>query len=262
MTKLTLPVLLGALLSSGTAYAQSCGDILTVDTTLTADLTCAGPGLILDADDIVLDCAGHVLNGDGTDIGIRLQGHTGVTIQNCVVNRFASGIQLIDSSANALRTNSVSGSTSVGSGAIQLSSGSDGNVLLTNRTYQNDGRGFAIIDSTGNLMLKNGAYGNGFRGIDLIDASGNALVQNHVANNTSGGVVLSGSATANIVHDTQVSASGSEGFAVFSGVHYFSFNTSDNNGTWGINDFTGSWHLLDQCAGNGSGPSSPAGLCF
>ena len=35
MTKLTLPVLLGALLSSGTAYAQSCGDILTVDTTLT-----------------------------------------------------------------------------------------------------------------------------------------------------------------------------------------------------------------------------------
>lgn len=264
MFPLISTTLLGALtLTSGTAYAQACGDVLTADTTLTATLSCGGPGFVIGADDIVLDCDGYALNGPGSDIGILLDGRTGVTVKNCIVNRFSVGILLTDASANAVFKNSVSGSTSVGSGAVQLSNGSDGNVLKLNRSYANDGRGIAIIDSTGNLLEDNGVMGNGFRGIDLIDASGNAVLRNYVGDNTSGGVVISGTATGNILHDNDVFLSSSEGFAVLAGEHYFSANRSDDNGTWGINDSSGSsWYLLNQCVGNVSGTSSPAGLCF
>lgn len=264
MTKLSFTALLGALtMTSGTAYAQACGDVLLADTTLTADLTCTGPGLIIGADDIKLDCNGFSINGLGTDIGILLDGRTGVTVKRCVVNRFASGIYLTDSPANLLRKNSVSGSTSGGSGAIQLSNGSDGNVLKANRSYQNTGRGFAIVASAGNLLLDNAAMGNAFRGFDIIDASGNTLLGNYAADNTSGGVVLSGSSDGNILHDNDIINSGSEGFAVFSNVNYFSFNHSDNNGTWGINDSAGgNLYLFNECVGNGSGLSNPAGLCL
>ncbi len=266
MNKLSLAALLGALtMTSGTAYAQvSCGDVLVADTTMTADLTCGGPGLIVGADDIVLDCGGFSLNGPGSDIGIHLDGRTGVTVKNCVVNRFVSGILLDDSPSNFITKNSVSGSTSAGTGAIQLANGSDGNVLKHNRAYQNSGRGFVVTDSMGNLVIENAAMGNAFRGFDLIDASGNSLIHNFARDNASGGVVISGSSDGNILYDNDVRDSGSEGFAVLSGVNYFSFNQSDDNGTWGISDSTGGggFYLLNQCAGNGVGPSNPPMLCF
>jgi len=268
MTKLSLAALLGALtMTSGTAYAQAtCGAVLVADTTMTADLTCTGPGLIVGADDIVLDCDGFSLNGPGvgSDIGIHLDGRTGVTVKNCVVNRFVSGILLNDSPSNFLTKNSVSGSTSAGTGAIQLANGSDGNVLKHNRAYQNVGRGFVVTDSMGNLVIENAAMGNAFRGFDLINASGNSLIHNFAHDNTSGGVVISGSSDGNILYDNDVRNSGSEGFAVFSGVNYFSFNQSDDNGTWGINESGGggSFYLFNQCAGNGIDPSNPVGLCF
>ncbi len=266
-----LPTALGAAvfalaaLSPTAAWAQPfCGDVLVADTTLTAALTCAGDALIIGADDIELDCDGFALSGDGTGLGIHLDGVTGVTVRNCAVSRFASGIRLTDAPANYIVENSVTDSTSVGSGGIQLSSASDGNVVELNRSYNNDGRGFAITDSTGNLLQDNGSANNGFRGYDVIDASGNVLLHNQSLNNSSGGVVVSGTSAGNILHANKVTNSGSEGFAMFAGTNYVSFNSADNNGTWGINDTTASanLYLFNSCMGNASGTSSPLLLCL
>lgn len=48
-------------------FAQvSCGDVITTDTTLTADLlNCVGDGVTLNAPDITLDCNGFKINGTG-----------------------------------------------------------------------------------------------------------------------------------------------------------------------------------------------------
>jgi hypothetical protein len=55
---------------SGPAFASpiSCGDTITTDTTLEADLIdCPSNGVVIGADDITLDLNGHVIDGDGTE---------------------------------------------------------------------------------------------------------------------------------------------------------------------------------------------------
>jgi len=266
MRKLTL-TLLTLMIALPTFYgvagrAQSCGDTLLADTTLTASLTCTGSGLIVGADDITLDCANFTITGSGTDIGILLDGRTGVTVENCTAINFTIGFLLTGSPSNYLTSNGAVNNTSSGSGAFQLSSGSDGNVLEGNRSSNNAGRGFAVIDSTGNMLIDNAATANGFRGFDLIDATGNALVLNIASQNTSAGVVVQGTSEGNILYRNRMIGNLSEGVATFSSVNYLSFNRANGNSTFGFTDFTGAnFYLLNGCVGNTLGPSNPAGLC-
>jgi hypothetical protein len=57
--------------ASAAPVAVSCGDIVTGEAYLAADLTCAGDGLTL-VGDVTLDLAGHTLAGDGTGTALRL----------------------------------------------------------------------------------------------------------------------------------------------------------------------------------------------
>ena len=76
---------------AGEAFAAplACGDTITVDTRLEADLiNCPGDGLVIGADDVTLDLNGHLIDGDGVrggpgrgDVGIRSEGHPSVTIR-------------------------------------------------------------------------------------------------------------------------------------------------------------------------------------
>src|SRR3954465_11436021 len=78
----------------------SCGDTITSDTTLQADLTnCQSSGIIIGADDVTLDLNGHTIEGDGTrdstcdpnnefcDLGVVAEGHSGLVIKNGSVRR-------------------------------------------------------------------------------------------------------------------------------------------------------------------------------
>ena len=77
----------------------ACGDVITQDTTLTADLYCPGSdGLVIGASYVTLDLAGHTLRGDGNGTGV-IKRHLDdffhdITIENGVVRNFASGISL------------------------------------------------------------------------------------------------------------------------------------------------------------------------
>src|SRR4051794_1470306 len=69
-----VPVMLGSALLVVTAGASSaqgsvndpvCGDTITVDTTLHADLVdCPSNGLVIGADDLTLNLNGHTIDGD------------------------------------------------------------------------------------------------------------------------------------------------------------------------------------------------------
>ena len=94
MTAIGKPArVLGALalgLSAAAAYGApasaapvSCGDVITVDTVLTQDLTC-GPGdaLVIGANGITLDLGGHTITGPGAygagaGAGVRAAQRTG-----------------------------------------------------------------------------------------------------------------------------------------------------------------------------------------
>lgn len=75
--------------------APACGDTLTADTTLTADLTCAGDALRL-APGVTLDLAGHRVSGDGSGVGIGIE-EAGAGAETRVVDGtvrgFATGLE-------------------------------------------------------------------------------------------------------------------------------------------------------------------------
>jgi hypothetical protein len=92
-----VPVVAGA--APALAQPPQCGDTLTQDTTLPADLLdCPGDGLIVGARGITIDLGGHTvaapetLTGDPGAVGIDdSAGYDGVTIRNGTVNYFRGG---------------------------------------------------------------------------------------------------------------------------------------------------------------------------
>ena len=75
--------------------------------TLANDMTCTGDGIVVAADNITVDLGGHTLTGPGMGpqtwplpqldtVGVRVGGHTGVTIRNGKTTAFSTGIYFID----------------------------------------------------------------------------------------------------------------------------------------------------------------------
>ena len=88
----------------GGGIVCECGDTVVGDWTLTKDMVCPeGHGLIIGADDIVIDGNGYALDGvaQGTcdDFGIQSTGiynkaYDGITIRNLEIRNFCNGIYL------------------------------------------------------------------------------------------------------------------------------------------------------------------------
>jgi parallel beta-helix repeat protein len=90
---------LGAATLAGLSAAQAlanhvqCGDVITQDTTLDSDLIdCPGVALVVGADNITLDLAGHTISAPSS--AITGEGHRGVAIENGRVR--GDGIELSD----------------------------------------------------------------------------------------------------------------------------------------------------------------------
>jgi nitrous oxidase accessory protein NosD len=73
-----LAVAAAMLFTLGTSQALAshvqCGDVVTQDTTLDSDLTCAGDGLTVAHPGASLDLAGHAIQGSGSGTGITASG--------------------------------------------------------------------------------------------------------------------------------------------------------------------------------------------
>jgi hypothetical protein len=83
---------------SPTTTTVNCGDTITASVALAADLTCTGDGLVIGADNVTVDLAGHRLAGNGTGTGITLKKSSGrvsnATIKDGTITRFATGLFL------------------------------------------------------------------------------------------------------------------------------------------------------------------------
>lgn len=97
-------------IESDVYYANdiSCGDTVRTYMTLYKDLpTCDGDALVIDADNITLDCKGFSITGSGTGSGIILENRQNVFIKNCVVSGFSRGIDLSGSAYNTVIKNTL-----------------------------------------------------------------------------------------------------------------------------------------------------------
>jgi hypothetical protein len=88
-----------------------CGETLTKNTILKNDMVCGSNGLIIDINNIILDCNGHnisviALNGNFVQgNGITLNNNQEVTIKNCKINGYQYGIFLNNTRFNTINNN-------------------------------------------------------------------------------------------------------------------------------------------------------------
>ena len=205
------------------AYAAISPIPITTDTQLTADLTFSSSGFIIDADDITLDLNGHTITGPFLAcapacplvFGIDIDGHTGVTVKNGIVEGFVLGVRLNDADNNVVKSLVVKDSTFNG---ISLFSGSDNNVIKGNTLEDNGspGSGFGLIINGGedNLVTENTFTGNAVAGVMLFSSGteNNEVKGNDISGNDRMGVFVQAS-VANVVTGNTIS--GNVEFGVF-----------------------------------------------
>jgi hypothetical protein len=94
MKKLIGLAALALLLIPASAQAQpSCGDTITQDTTLTADLTdCSGFAALTVMGDVTLDLNGHAITGNA-QVGVNA-GHGRITLKDGSVSGFLIGVEI------------------------------------------------------------------------------------------------------------------------------------------------------------------------
>ena len=215
--------------ATATSSGTGCGQVVTTNLTLTANIgPCTGPGLIIQADNITVNLNGHSVVGpgptNGTNPGIDIETHTGVTVENGSVSNFDVGV-FINMSAAVTVTN-LNVHDNIGpdpdpssmSGGITIFHSSGGQIVNNVLTHNgvNAGIGVFGIDSDANVIkgntvtgsVRSASTGGGGLGIDvtaLLEPTdprrGDPIDGNNVLNNT-----VTGNQGAGIVSDTNINA--------------------------------------------------------
>jgi parallel beta-helix repeat protein len=206
LTALVLALALGALAAvapEALATHVTCGDTITTDTKLDSDLiNCPGDGIVIGADNMTLDLAGHSVSGTGVGIGIRNgsfypgdRGHDSVTIENGEVARFLIGVSL-----GAPITFADTGTSTVENNAVER-------LHLT----ENHSTALMLHEANHNRVRRNVIAGTAFNAIDMTNASSNRIEHNELTDNW-GGISLPSSITGgeadNVIQANVLSNSG------------------------------------------------------
>ena len=225
--------------SPASAAHVNCGDVITQDTTLDSDLVnCPGDGVLIGADNVTLDLAGHTI--DGGAVGESYQGvdndggHDGVTVQRGRIQEFHSAVYFDGGDDGVLRRLTV-----VDTGAAFLLFDSDRNTMERNilssgiamyddcdanvidRNYS-DTAGNSILlvgfdqqrESDGNRITRNLLIGAGESFAIYLTDSDDALIEgNDIRDHSGTGIQMAGNGMTNRIQRNTLSGNG-EGIAV------------------------------------------------
>ena len=197
-------------------------------------------GIIVKKDNIVINGAGHTLQGSGTGIAITLEGRTNVTIKNLKITTFTFGVKIDNSLKNTLTANNITSNTFWG---IKLSHSS--NNTLTQNSVSSNRHGIYVWNSSNyntvnsntaksnmeygiimdyasnrNNLSGNTLTGNSYGGIAVYSSYKNTLTTNSANQNNYLGIVLGNSANCTIATNNATS-NGQQGIALA-----FSSNTT------------------------------------
>jgi len=184
--------------------------------TLANDLTCAGDGMVIVSDNVTVDLGGHTLTGPGMgpqtwplpqldSVGVRVGGHTGVTIRNGKTTAFSTGIYFIDMVSSSIESVTTlrnrfgfyihaSQKITVKDSDVEFNiyglhlQNSDDCVLVNNllarQTYNSPGGyGLYLYASSRNRVTDNTIDSNINWGIWFSDAKENVIFHNNVVGN-------------------------------------------------------------------------------
>lgn len=193
------------------SFAVSCGDNLVSDTNLTANLNSTGNCLKVNANNIVIDCKGYSITGDGTGNGITVYQDNNITIKNCVVGFFAKGIAHTSSSNNTYVNNTFYNNTNsinvlygtsnkiinntFDNASSSLTVGGTHNNKLVSNVFSNNNQGLTLTTNAMNNLVFNNQFFFNNKGIYITNANDNEIVNNSIQNNVQGIHIFSSSNT-------------------------------------------------------------------
>ena len=236
----------------------ACGQTIMVSTTLDSNVGPCQTGLVIGANNVVLDLNGFTLSGTpatGDGPGVNITGRTGVTVRNGTITQFDAGVAITGGSGNTV-TNL---------------------RLLDNRgSFATDfGDGVAVFTSTGNTISNNQIRNNGpYSGISLVRSSNNLIENNQILGNNQSATSTSGirvenvgfnASNANTIRNNFVQGSALDGIQLFAGAsdNVISSNTVLQNNREGITVFAGGRRNViedNQVRYNGFGPIAGHGI--
>lgn len=158
---------------AGVAHANlACGSVVTSSTTLTHDIgPCSSDGLIIAADNIVLDLGGHRVFGTAAQFdgaGVLFDGVSGSTVRNGWVTDFDGGV-VVDGG---------------GSNTIESIVAKDNIGEFTQGFITDYGDGILVLHSSDNVIRNNLADHNGpFAGITVLGNSFDNVVEGNTSQN-------------------------------------------------------------------------------
>jgi len=193
LRKALLLTLILFVLSLSSVYAVNCGDTITTDTILDKNLICDGDGLLIGADNIILDCNDFWISGPGgyPYMGILIYGYRiNITIKNCNIEKFADGISA-GTYYSTIIDNTFTNITTYG---ISLDAFSSYNKVLNNNLINNY-IGFLICGGVENTIINNIISNNSDSGgmIRCGNPQNNLIVNNIIEKNGIGINILEGS---------------------------------------------------------------------
>jgi parallel beta-helix repeat protein len=217
---------------------------LTTDIINSSYITCMN----ITANNIILDCQGHSINGQdvsdtiGINISYASTTTSNITVENCAVNDWQLGIYLKNVNNNTI-SNSIANSNTYG---MTLEGSS--NNLITNSITNNNSMGFSVYASSNNNQITNlTANGNTVSNPNQYGifigyySNNNQIIGSTVAENNPFGIFLYVNANNNEIINTTVKNTVGNGIFVFTNCDNNTIKNSEIYGnTFGLNFHTNS----------------------
>ena len=224
------------------APALACGDTITTDTTLLGNLTCNGTALNVLTSNLIINCNGNTIEGNGSGVGIYFEGTENITLANCTIKSFNFGAFFNASSDSILTGNNflnntdtgiyfyLSDNNSVSGGEIAYSnilvnSGSggivfdiaNGNNVTGIYMHNNKRQAIYLGSSKENLIDGNNIVSNcgGWAGISAYTAPNTTITNNNITNGTGDGLYLY-QVTGLVLENNNISENSARGAAIYS----------------------------------------------
>lgn len=143
--------------------------------TVSDDLTLGGDhsgSISIAADDVTLDCAGHEIRGSGP-AGVDISGRANVTVRDCKVAGFTSGLHVSGATATTLDGNTAHGNLT--GFQIEQSTG----TRLQHNLANSNSHGFSILDSV-RTTIEDNSTNRGYTGISLHRSDETTLRANRI----------------------------------------------------------------------------------
>jgi parallel beta-helix repeat protein len=225
---------------AGPAPLPACGDSITTDVVLSADLHCpSGNGLVVEADDVTVDLGGHRLTGSITGTGVSGSGVDGMTVRNGTIGGFASGVTSRGGADATVEQLTIELLANENSNGVALA-GTTSSRVTGNRL---EGGGVAILVVV-DPVSGDGADGNRIEGnvIEsseegiLIDQSDDNVVVGNTSRRHAAGIVLATESRSNHVvgNDTSLGLTGIYVDNTANADNHIERNTSNENTSAGI----------------------------